>query len=287
MRATEQMKRELAVDGAIVVRNLLTPMQVQSVRRSIDLGVRNPSPRATHGVGDDGYELINDHHNPLNAERCLALINELALGRFVASLSNSEHAWFLGEELFVKSGGQNQRSRAASITNWHQDTSYLAANGPHLVNISISCEEVPRENALEIVRGSHLGVQYAIPSYDRPPDAPITPHGGAAFPPLPDVEADKAKDPGSWDIMSWHLQAGDALVFHAGTLHGGAPVTPACPMRHTLLLRFFGDKLYYRPLPSAHLGGPRNSPHVAPGISNNPSLRPGDIFRSPHFVQVY
>jgi hypothetical protein len=74
---------------------------------------------------------------------------------------------------------------------------------------------------------------------------------------------------------------GDALVFHCGTLHGGAPVAPACPTRHTLVLRFFGDKLFYRLLPDkrANFGADASA-------LNDPSLTPGDRYRSSYYAQL-
>ncbi len=203
------------------------------------------------------------------------MIRDFQLGDFVASLWDSRNVWFLGEELFIKSGGKTGRSP------WHQDTSYIAANGPHLANIWISFEHLPRENALEVVRGSHRGPQYDGTSYMDPANPTRPLWGDGTFPQLPDIEADLKLNPASWDVLSWSLEPGDALVFHSGTLHGGAPLTPACPVRHTLVMRFFGDKFFYRPLPTAK----PDFPHDIREFDDR-SMTPGQPFRSPYFTQL-
>ena len=193
----------------------------------------------------------------------------------MASLWDSENVWFLGEELFIKSGGKAGRSP------WHQDTSYMPANGPHLLNIWISFEGIPKENSLEIVRGSHLSTQYDGTSYLDPSDPTAPVWGEDYFPRLPDIEAERKNDPTSWDVISCDVEPGDALVFHSGSLHGGAPVTPACPTRHTLVLRFFGDKLFYRPLPDK-----KGNFGADASALNDPSLTPGDPYRSSYYAQL-
>jgi hypothetical protein len=275
MHVTKQMKQDLATDGAIVVRGLFAPEQLKRVRECFDYGIAHPSAMAKRVYEGTRDEHFNDYGNPDNVEQYLPMIKEFGLGNLVASLWDSENVWFLGEELFIKSGGKSGRSP------WHQDTSYMAANGPHLANIWISFERTPAENALEIVRGSHLGVQYDGTSYTDPADVTRPLWGGADFPRLPDIEADRAKDPASWDVISWDLEPGDALVFHSGALHGGAPVTPDCPIRHTLVLRFFGDKLFYRPLPTSR----PDFPHDIREFDDR-SMRPGEPYRSPYLAQL-
>lgn len=275
MQVTEQLKQDLAVEGAVVARGLFDVEQLRRVRQSYDYGIAHPSPQAKRVYPGTPDEHFNEYGNPDNIEQYLMLIKDLGLADLAASLWDSEHVWFLGEELFMKKGGKAGRSP------WHQDTSYMPANGPHLLNIWISFEKLPRHNALEFVRGSHLGTQYDGTSYTDPSDPTKPLWGNGEWPQLPDIQADRAQDAASWDVVSWDLEPGDALVFHSGILHGGAPVTPDCPDRHTLVLRFFGDKLSYRPLPSI-------KPDFGHDISglNDPTLRPGDPYHPEYFAQL-
>lgn len=275
MQATEQMKRDLATDGAIVVRGLFSPEQLKRARECFDYGIAHPSPQAKRVYAGTPDEHFNEYGNPENIEQYLALIDELGLADFVSALWDSEHVWFLGEELFIKKGGKAGRSP------WHQDTAYMPANGPHLLNIWTSFEKLPRPNVLEFVRGSHVGTQYNGTAYTDPSDPTRPLWDESDWPRLPDIEADRAADPTSWDVVSWDLEPGDALVFHSGSLHGGAPVSPDCPDRHTLVFRFFGDQLYYRPVPDS-------KPNYEYDISslNDPSLTPGEPYHPDYYAQL-
>jgi ectoine hydroxylase-related dioxygenase (phytanoyl-CoA dioxygenase family) len=275
MLATEEMKRDFSRDGAIVVRGLFTPDQLKSVRESFDYGIAHPSPVAGNVFKGTDEEHFNDFTNPANSDHYVGMIKELGLHDLMASLWDSENVWFLGEELFVKTGGKAGRSP------WHQDTSYLAANGDHLANIWISFESLPRENSLEIVRRSHRGIQYDGAAYMDPSDPTRPVWGEGSFARLPDIEAERRKDPASWDVVSWAMEPGDALVFHSGALHGGAPVSPKCPTRHTLVLRFFGDRLFYRPLPSTKPDYPLDMRKY-----EDKSMTPGAAFRARYYPQL-
>src|SRR5262245_41978646 len=125
MHVTPKMKRALANDGVIAVRGLFAPPELKRVRESFEYGISHPSPYASQVFKGTDDAHFNDSSNPKNTPEYLAMIRELGLHDFVASLWDSEHVWFLGEEIFVKSGGKSGRSP------WHQDTSYLAANGDH------------------------------------------------------------------------------------------------------------------------------------------------------------
>ncbi|TDY19953.1 phytanoyl-CoA dioxygenase PhyH [Paraburkholderia sp. BL6665CI2N2] len=275
MQVTEQMKRDLARDGAIVVRGLFSPERLKRMREAFDYGIAHPSP--LHGLAYEGtpYETFNDYGNVENRDVHVATVKELGLDEFVASLWDTENLWFVGEELFIKKGGNAGRSP------WHQDNSYVPVSGPQMLNIWTSFEKIPRHNALEFVRGSHAGVQYNGTSYNDANDHTAPLWIDCEWPRLPDIEADRAKDPTAWDVFTWDLEPGDALVFHSGMLHGGAPVTPDCPDRHTLVYRFYGDKVYYRPLPTRGCNFPYDISEL-----NDPSLEPGEPYRSSSCTQL-
>ncbi|GAB3630039.1 hypothetical protein PTE30175_04815 [Pandoraea terrae] len=274
MQVTEQMKQDLAVNGAIVIRGLFSPEQMKRARECFDYAIAHPGTGKIifEGTSDAHY---NEYGNPANRDMYLAFVREVGLQDLFASLWDSEHVWFITEELFIKSGGK------AGGSPWHQDTSVIPANGPHVANLWFSFESLPKENSLEIVRGSHLGPEYDAPAYVDPSDPTAPGWGGDFFQKLPDIEADRKNDPTSWDVISWDLEPGDALVFHSGALHGGAPVTPACPTRHTMALRFTGDKLFYRALPPVE-----SDYQMEFGGANDPSLNPGDPYHPSHFTQL-
>ena len=56
MQVTQQMKQDLAADGAIVVRGLFTPEQLARVRECFDYGITHP------GQASKVYEGTDDEH---------------------------------------------------------------------------------------------------------------------------------------------------------------------------------------------------------------------------------
>lgn len=269
MHVTTQQKRDLAADGAIVMRGLFSADQMEILREAFEVGIANPS--TLHGYSFKGteQETFNDYGNYANRKTHLDTIEKLGLAKIVGELWGSQHVWFYGEEIFVKKGGLGGRSP------WHQDTSYFPFEGPQILNIWTSFEPIPYANSLEFVRGSHVGVQYNGSSYNNAQDHTSPLWHQTEWPRLPNIEAERVADPDQWDIFTFDLEPGDALVFHSGILHGGAPVTPDCPERHTLVYRFFGDQTFYRPLPLE--GGSSYGYDISD--LNDASLEPGEPYR--------
>lgn len=276
MQVTEQQKHDLATDGAIVMRGLFSPERLARLREAFDYGIANPSPQHGYAYKGTEQETFNDYGNYKNRDVHLETVKALGLGELAASLWDSKHVWLIGEEIFIKKGGLGGRSP------WHQDNSYSPMEGAHLLNIWTSFEKIPRKNALEFVRGSHRGTQYNGASYNDANDHTSPLWKDTEWPRLPDIEADRAKDPASWDVFTYDLEIGDALVFHSGILHGGAPVTPDCPDRHTLVYRFHGDQTFYRPLP---VEGGSSYDYDISGL-NSATLKPGDPYRSKYSDQL-
>ncbi len=275
IRATEAMRQAFSNNGVIKAEGLLSPAELAECRRCFDFNLANPGPTAY-----EVYEGTSDsHYNDLGTAKSRKvyrpMLEKLGFAEFLADLWGSEHVWYFGEEIFVKAGGK------AGRTLWHQDTPYFPAEGSHLANIWISFEALPARNALEVVRGSHIGPMYDGAAFMDAKD-PTRPLWGAEhFPRLPDIEAERAKDPHSWDVLSWALEPGDAVVLHSGALHGGAPVDAACSTRHTVVLRFFGDDLRYRPFPDA-----KPDYFMDLRAFDVGSLKAGDLYRNEHFLQL-
>jgi ectoine hydroxylase-related dioxygenase (phytanoyl-CoA dioxygenase family) len=274
----ESLRQAFRDDGAVLVKGLLNEDEMARCRAAFDWAVENHSPNAFRIFAGTEQQVHNDNANPLARPRLEELVGGLPLARMFADLWGSEHVWYFAEEVFLKAGGSGSR------TPWHQDTSYLPWAGDHWGNAWISFQAVPKRNSLEIVRGSHRGTLYDGTTF-RDPNDPTDPlHGGGALPRLPDIEAERKRDPGAWDVRSWATEPGDVVVIHPGSLHGGAPVDADFPERHTLVFRFFGDDATFRPLPEYSVSGfARNGILFQEEMA---ALNPGDPFRSPLFRQM-
>src|SRR5262245_48985350 len=170
----DSIRKAFREDGAVLVKGVLSTEQLARCRVAFDWAVANPGPNAFRIFDGTEQQSHNDNANPLAKARLDELVCSLPLGRLFADLWGSEHAWYFAEEVFLKAGGRGSR------TPWHQDTSYLPWAGMHWGNAWISFESVPKQNALEVVRGSHRGTLYDGTTF-RDPNDPTQPlHGGGA-----------------------------------------------------------------------------------------------------------
>ncbi|MDH4582828.1 phytanoyl-CoA dioxygenase [Pseudomonas sp. BN415] len=272
------LRKAFLEDGAVVIKGLLSPDQLALCQAAFDWAVENHGPNAFRMFDGTVQQSHVDNANPRAKEHLENLVAKLPFGNLLAELWNSNHVWYFAEEIFLKAGGKGSR------TLWHQDTSYLPWAGMHWANAWISFESVPKENALEVIRGSHLGPRYDGTTFLDPNDPTQPLHGGGLWPRLPDIEAERKLKPDAYEVLSWPTEPGDVLLIHPGTLHGGAPVDEAFPDRHTFVFRFFGDDATFNPLPQPSASGyPRQGFLFTEELSN---LEPGAPFRHPTFRQL-
>lgn len=273
----ESVRQAFRNDGAVLIEDCLDEAQLAQCHEAFMWAVDNPGPYVFNRLDGTRLQTHIDNANPLAKDRLDELVSSLPFGELFADLWGSEHVWYFAEEIFLKQGGKSGRGP------WHQDTANLPWAGRHWGNAWISFQSLPKQNSLEIVRGSHRGIQYDGASFSNPDDPTEPLYGDGTYPRLPDIEAERAVDPDAYDVISWSIDPGDVLVLHPRSLHGGAPVDAATPDRHTLVLRFFGDDATFRPLPEANPAYARNGFLFADEMAK---LNEGDPFRSPIFRQL-
>jgi hypothetical protein len=258
-------REAFARDGVVCLPGAMDAEALAAALRAYEWSLANPGPGASRIRQASDATFYNDLFNPACLAGYRGMLEASPLPALVADLWASPGVWFMYEQVFLKEGGEARR------TPWHQDSSYLTIAGPHLAVAWITFDPVAEVDALEFVRGSHLGQLYNGSRFELGDDtAPL--HPGSPLPRLPDIEADR----GAWDLVSWAVQPGDLIVFHPAVLHGGAPTHPG-QRRRTLTLRFFGDEAYYDP--RAGSAGP-----PIPGF--NQRMRAGDRFRDPAFLKL-
>ena len=261
---TEADIRAWREDGVVCIRDVLDARWRGDCEAAWRWSLENPGPLASRLLGTD--DARQDLCNPAAPERYRELLEDSPVADVVAALWQTEHVWFMYEQIFHKTQGLSGR------TPWHQDSPYLAVDGERLAVVWISFEKVPREYALEFVRGSHRGPLYDGSRFD-PADHTAPLYGTGELPRLPDIEAERA----NWDIVSFRVEPGDVLVFHPAMLHGGGATDPTHPERRTLSLRFFGDDAVYAKRPGP--AGPR-----VPGLHDR--LEDGDRFGAECFLEL-
>jgi len=225
-------------DGAVCLRGVLTPAEVERLARGIDANLAAPSPRAivASRPGDPGF-FIEDFCNwqgdaPCSADyRATAL--DTALPEVAARLMRSGSVRLYHDHMLTKEPGTR------TPTPWHQDQPYYNIDGMQNVSFWIPVDPVRRTSTLEFVAGSHRG-PWLMPRTFMDHQAKWFPEGSLAE--LRDIEGRRSE----FEILGWALEPGDAVAFHMLTLHAAGGVD-GDRRRRVFSLRYLGDDITHAP----------------------------------------
>ena len=258
-----ELSEQFARDGAVVLRNVLTPSQVDTLRTGIDANLEHPSASAkTASRADDPGRFIEDFCNwQANAHYRDVIFNSRLPG-IAAELMRSRTVRLHHDHMLTKAPATRQE------TPWHQDQPYYNIEGRQNVSLWIPVDPVPREATLELVAGSHLG-PWLMPRSFMAKEAKWFPEGSLAD--LPDIDANRSE----YRILGWALEPGDAVAFHMLTLHGSRG---SATRRRVFSVRFIGDDARHAPRSW------ETSPDF-PGLAGR--LAAGAPFDDPLFPLVY
>ncbi|EOD30276.1 hypothetical protein EMIHUDRAFT_442573 [Emiliania huxleyi CCMP1516] len=238
------LAEEFQQNGAVVLRGFLSPSLLEKCRKVYDDALNQPVRRGAQVKYPDGtlYNPAIGHRT--DDEAVLDMVNEVPFASTLAELWGSESVWFFDHELWWKRHGDSDNGRSAerSDTPFHQDSLAVPFRGLHVGLFWICFQPIPKENCLQVVKGSHRGPVYQLAPgtiFGMDPDEPMVPE--SVQPVMPMTEDERAH----WEYCAWDLEPGDVVVVHPGTIHGSAPVSASCPERHTLVLRFVGDDCWF------------------------------------------
>ena len=222
-------------DGAVVLRQLLEPHEVELLRAGIDENLARPSPRAkvASSANDPGW-FIEDFCCWQENERYREFIFASALGEVGARLMRSSTARLYHDHMLTKEPGTQQR------TPWHQDQPYYNVSGSQNCSFWIPVDPVSRESTLEFVAGSHRG-PWLMPRSFLDAQARWFPEGSLAE--LPDIEANRS----AYRLLGWELRPGDAVCFHMLTLHASGGVGAGSGRRRVFSVRLLGEDIRHAP----------------------------------------
>jgi ectoine hydroxylase-related dioxygenase (phytanoyl-CoA dioxygenase family) len=222
-------------DGAVVLRGLVSPTELQRLADAIEEDIRDPGP-FFHGYESDEGRF----HGNLRLWESNEIFRDICLNSELPQIAQvffgSQKINLLYDQLFVKESSMSQRTR------WHNDQPYWPVRGWQVLSIWIALDKTTADSGrLEFIRGSHkwdrwfqpevFGKTAAINRYERNPD----------FEDIPDIEADRD----SYDIISWDLEPGDVYVFHAMTVHGAGGNVLSTRRRRGYTVRYTGDDVVY------------------------------------------
>jgi ectoine hydroxylase-related dioxygenase (phytanoyl-CoA dioxygenase family) len=257
-------------DGAILIKGVLTPEELALLERGLEEAYATPGERFTRVRSPDGQgETLLEMFPSLRCPSLGRLLQSGRVAELAAKLMDAPSAQLILDQTFYKAAG------FINPTPWHQDTPFLRVRGHDMARVWLSADASPRDLTLQVVRGSHRwNVVY---NTTTPESARVrTTDEGAAFtfegmgndalPVAPDV----ARYRDSFDILSWDVEPGDALVFNGNVLHGadGRPDHPSARRAFTSMW-----------------GGPELRYHVIDGNAS-PTLAELNGFAVPHGARV-
>jgi len=225
-----------AADGAVVLRGVLNPAEVQRLEEGIEHNLAHLSPLAlVASEADDPGRFVEDFCTWKNNPAYHDTLQNSALPHIAAQLMQSKTARLYHDHLLVKEAGTRQP------TPWHQDQPYYNVSGRQNVSFWIPVDPVPMASTLRFVAGSHEGTWY-MPRTFRDLQAKWFPDGTLAE--LPAIDA----DPERFHQLAWALEPGDCVAFHMLSLHASSGTAPGA-RRRVFSARYLGDDARHAPRP--------------------------------------
>jgi ectoine hydroxylase-related dioxygenase (phytanoyl-CoA dioxygenase family) len=221
-------------DGAVCLRKLFAPPEIELLRAGIDANLAQPSRRAkVASRPDDPGWFIEDFCNWAENDCYRRFIFESGIAQAAGRLMKSRTVRLYHDHMLTKEPGTRQR------TPWHQDQPYYNIDGRQGCSFWIPVDPVSRAATLEFVAGSHRGPWF-MPRSFMDAQARWFPEG--TLQDLPDIEARRADYP----ILGWATEPGDAVCFHMLTLHAAAGVEGG-RRRRVFSIRLLGDDITHAP----------------------------------------
>ena len=220
-------------DGVVLVRGVLTPVEVTAAEQAIEEVLADPGPLSQVASSpDDPGAFTEDFRRWTDVPAIENLARHSAAGRIAAELMGSPTVRLFHDHVLVKEGGTKQR------TPWHQDQPYYNVDGRG-VSAWIPVDHVPEAGCLELVATTHRG-PWLMPRTFLAGQAKWFPEGSLEE--LPDIEADRD----AFTIRRYEMEPGDAIFFDLLTVHG-APGFPFAGRRRVLSLRYLSDGARHSP----------------------------------------
>lgn len=246
-RVTEQDVSAFERDGAVRLRAVFEPAWLELIATGLERALAEPGPysRRPSIEGDPG-SFFTDYYMWRRIPELERFARESPAGAVAARLLRSQQVNFFFDGLFVKEPGTTTPSL------WHQDQPSYNVDGSQVVVIWIPVDPIAKASSLELVRGSYRWGKWFQPGYfsgnerdEDPSNVQADVQADALFEPTPDIDGDRSQ----FDILSWDVQPGDCVAFHAMMLHGSRGNASLERRRRALSTTWLGDDAVFGPRP--------------------------------------
>ena len=245
-------------DGVICLRGAIDSALIDVLAKGIDSCLERPGPKGRNfNTAESPGRFAGDVFMWTFDADMRQFLLDSPLAEIAASFMESDTAVHMLDQMFVKEPHTPSRSP------WHQDQTYMYADGEQLISIWVAADPVTIESgAVEWIKGSHRsGRLYQATGFD-----PTITYETDDFETLPDIQSDRSQH----DIIAYETEPGDIVVNHLRTLHA-APGNSTDHRRRAVAYRFTGDDAYY----AVRKKG--SQPIVDPGLVQGDPM-PCDVF---------
>ena len=226
---TQDVIDDFQRDGLALIPEAFTVDWIETLRWGLEKNIAEPGPhrREYTADGKPGH-FFGDYCNWSRITEYEDFARNSPAAHIAAALMGSAKVNLFHEHVLVKEPGTQDR------TPWHHDQPYYCVNGDDNVSLWIPLDPVPRERAVEFIRGSHKWGRWFTPTkfvgvdYERDDEG---------FEVMPDIEAERDK----YDIVSFGLKLGDCAAFHFRTVHGAPGNASSDTWRRAISFRWTGD----------------------------------------------
>ncbi|NVK03089.1 MAG: phytanoyl-CoA dioxygenase family protein [Oceanospirillaceae bacterium] len=229
-------------DGVVLVKDAVDPSWIERLTAFAEAQLNNPSQLCNDGnPGQERGRMFTDRYLWRTNQTVYDFISQSGCARLAAQAMGSESARFYFDHLLIK------KRETATPTPWHQDVPYWPFRGRQIASIWLALTPVSVEGSgMEFVRGSHKTEHFYLPTAFGASGEKVNSWTGTGEGvPCPDIEADRA----AFDIISFDLEPGDALLFSAWTLHGAPGNRSSTQDRFAFSTRWLGDDAIWDPRP--------------------------------------
>ena len=219
---------EFNKNGVVVLRNIISNNWVNVLKRGLKKNFKNPSKyKCVYEKNNDEELFYDDYCNWDKIDEYRNFIFDSNIAKIAKDLMQSKKVNLFHEHVLVKEIGSKKR------TPWHQDQSYYCVNGKDNCSFWIPLDDIQKKSSPEFVSGSNKWNKQFLPTnffgniYKNKDDEFVN---------IPKIEDNRKK----YNIKSWKMNIGDAVVFNFSTVHG-APENKSNKRRRAFSIRFTGD----------------------------------------------
>lgn len=252
---TEQQRTDFDRDGAVVLPALIDDQQLAGSRVAVD--------QALHRSDNYFRRLRAWQDDPQLKHLCC----DSHLPAVVAALLDSAQVNLFYDQVFTK------EPSSAAPTPWHNDQPYWPVRGAAVMTIWLALDDISMDSGpLEFIAGSHRWDRWFQPFVAATDGSAEKEYAAESyFEPLPDFDSQRDQ----YEILCWELKAGDAIAFHALSVHAAKPNISTTQRRRGYAVRYTGAGVSYHE-------GPANNPRLL-----NPALKHGDPLDSAQYPVVF